>query len=79
MGDLGEVVLNMSNNDGFGDAEVLALAAGIAEMLKRRPQLRGAMAELWLHHTSVGCSGNGVGATALASILIAAPAVKVRV
>ena len=79
VGDLGEVVLNMSNNDGFGDAEVLALAAGIAEMLERRPQLRGAMAELWLHHTSVGCSGNGVGATALASILIAAPAVKVRV
>lgn len=77
--DLGEVILNMSNNSRFGDEEAVALAAGMAEMLGRRPQLRGAMTELWLHHTSVGCSGNGVGAAALASILMSAPAIKVRV
>jgi hypothetical protein len=76
--DLGEVVLNMSNNDSFGDDEVLALAAGIAETLERRPQLRGALTELWLHHTSVGNSRNVAGGTALAAILIAAPAIKVH-
>jgi hypothetical protein len=76
--DLGEVILNMSNNDSLGDGEVLALAAGIAETLQRRPQLRGALTELWLHHTSVGSSGDGTGATALAAILTAAPAIKVQ-
>ena len=75
--ELGEVVLNMSNNNAFGDQEALALAQGLAELLGRRPQLRGAFTELWLHHTSVGASGGGVGGTALASFLIAAPAIKV--
>ena len=39
--------------------------------LTRWPQLRGALSELWLHHTAVGQTA--LGATAITTLLTAAP------
>ena len=71
--EVGEVVLNLSNDRGFGDAMAVALAQGVGELLARRPELRGALTELWLHHTVVGDNGlgsAGAGGTAMASLLL---------
>ena len=71
--EVGEVILILSNDRGFGDVMAVALAQGVGELLARRPELRGALTELWLHHTTIGDGGlgsPGAGGTALASVLI---------